>query len=128
MKALRVVAGLTLILGLTVVLARLAVPALAAPQVVNTIAGTVFQDNNLNGSLDDGEPGAPDVRLELYRDENLNGLIDKHDRRLAKSTTDEQGQYAFHIAADRRFSGQTRYQEPAEGFRPHHVEPAGGFI
>ena len=84
MKALRVVAGLTLILGLAVVLARLAVPALAAPQVVNTIAGSVFRDDNLNGLPDEGEPGAPDVKLELYRDENVNGLIDKHDRRLAK--------------------------------------------
>ena len=49
------------------------------------------------------EPGAPDVRVELYRDENSNGLIDKHDRRLAKTDTGEDGRYAFSIAEDGAF-------------------------
>ena len=97
MKALKVAAALLLVLGLSAGLARL-VPAFAAPQAVNTISGSVFQDVNLSRSLDDGEPGAPGVRLELYRDGDGNGLIDKHDRRLAKTTTDEEGQFAFRIA------------------------------
>ncbi len=96
MKVLKVTAGLLLALVLTVGLARLA-PIWAAPQVVNTIAGSVFLDSNLNGSQDVGEPGAPDIKLELYSDDNGNGLIDKHDHRLSKLTSDAEGVFAFRV-------------------------------
>ncbi len=97
MKALKVTAGLILVLVFAAGLARLAVPSLAAPQVVNTIAGSVFVDSNLNGSQDAGEPGAPDIKLELYSDDNGNGLIDKHDHRLSKLTSDAEGVFAFRV-------------------------------
>ena len=50
MKALKVTAGLILVLGLTVGLARQVAPAIAAQMAPNTIEGWVFLDKDLNGS------------------------------------------------------------------------------
>ena len=97
MKVIRIAAGVILMLGVVASLARLVAPSLAAPQVANEISGSVFRDDNQDGILDAGEPGAPDVELELYRDENGNGLIDKHDHRIAKTTTDAAGGFIFSV-------------------------------
>ena len=55
----------------------------------------IWADNNFNGIQDGGEPGLPGVRVNLYRDENDNGLLDAGDTYLAFRVTDASGFYRF---------------------------------
>ena len=64
---------------------------------IRTIAGTVYEDVNGDGSIADGI-GRPSVRVRLYTDTNANGLVDAADTWLAQTTTDAAGAYSFEVA------------------------------
>lgn len=63
----------------------------------NTISGTLFDDQNLNG-IRDGEPGLANVTINLYLDNNSNGALDGGDNLLQRVTTNSLGQYTIYIA------------------------------
>lgn len=52
---------------------------------IGTIRGTVFDDRNINGMQDEGEPGISGVSIALLQD----------DATIDTTTTDEDGSYAF---------------------------------
>ena len=60
-----------------------------------SIGDTVFWDVNRTGTQDTGEPGVPGVELELYLDENANGIADAGDVYLTNTFTDAEGKYLF---------------------------------
>ena len=61
----------------------------------DTFSGKIFFDNNSNATLDAADTGTPGVTVDLYRDLNHNGLIDRADLRLETTTSDEQGDFSF---------------------------------
>ncbi len=63
----------------------------------NTVSGTLFNDQNLNG-IRDGEPGLAGVTINLYLDNNDNGALDAGDNLLQQVTTDALGRYNIYIA------------------------------
>ncbi|WP_420318343.1 T9SS type A sorting domain-containing protein [Ekhidna sp.] len=63
----------------------------------NTVSGTLFNDNNLNGTRD-GEPGLAGVTINLYLDNNSSGALDGGDNLLQAVTTNSLGQFSFYIA------------------------------
>ncbi|MBX3102944.1 MAG: hypothetical protein KF690_10580 [Bacteroidetes bacterium] len=64
----------------------------------NRISGKVFDDLD-NNATDDGEPGVPNVAVELYQDNNNNGLVDAGDVLLQTALTDAVGAYFFDLAS-----------------------------
>lgn len=62
----------------------------AVASTVGTVSGTVFQDNNGNGVLNNGEPGVAGVTV--YYDANNNGVLDSGD---ISTTTNSQGMYVL---------------------------------
>lgn len=65
----------------------------------NTISGTVYNDDDLDGVLDGGESGVAGVTVYLYVDNNGDGLIDPEDTRVQTTTTDVSGNYTFYYAS-----------------------------
>ncbi len=65
----------------------------------NTVSGTVYNDDDLDGVLDGGETGVEGVILYLYIDNNADGLIDPEDTRIQTTTTDSDGDYEFYYAS-----------------------------
>ncbi|SNT25283.1 Por secretion system C-terminal sorting domain-containing protein [Ekhidna lutea] len=63
----------------------------------NTVSGTLFDDQNLNG-IRDGEPGLANVTINLYLDNNSNGSLDGGDNLLQRVTTNSLGQFSIYIA------------------------------
>jgi large repetitive protein len=63
----------------------------------NTISGTLFDDQNLNG-IRDGEPGLANVTINLYLDNNSSGTLDGGDNLLQRVITNSLGQYTIYIA------------------------------
>jgi len=59
------------------------------------IGDRVWNDLNLNGQQDDGEPGIPNVTVDLYVDENNDGSIDGGDTFVGTRTTGPDGLYLF---------------------------------
>ncbi len=65
----------------------------------NTVSGTVYNDDDLDGVLDGGESGVEGVILYLYIDLDSDGTIDPEDTRVQTTTTDSNGDYAFYYAS-----------------------------
>lgn len=64
----------------------------------NTVAGTVFNDVNQNGIKEGAEPGVSGTSVDLYQDNNGDGIIDSDDVIVASTTSDGSGNYSFVIA------------------------------
>lgn len=61
-----------------------------------SVSGTVYNDLNLNGTLDGGESGLSNATIDLILDTNANGEIDEVDIIYdAPATTDSNGAYLF---------------------------------
>ena len=60
-----------------------------------TISGTVYEDRNANGALDNGESVFEEVRIELLNDKGV---------RLAETEPDSSGNYAFEGLESGRYS------------------------
>ncbi len=61
-----------------------------------SIGNYVWNDVNANGTFDAGESGIGGVTLDLYYDQNGNGLIDSAgDVKIGTQTTDSNGAYLF---------------------------------
>jgi uncharacterized repeat protein (TIGR01451 family) len=54
--------------------------------------GYVFEDQNINRSMDPGEPGIPDVRLELWKMEGSSWVFHSY------TNTDSDGYYSFDVS------------------------------
>lgn len=60
-----------------------------------TIGNQVFIDYNENGKYDGGDVGISGVTIDLYRDDNRNGVADAGEQLVGTQTTNDQGQYGF---------------------------------
>ena len=66
----------------------------------NIISGRVFNDANLNGTLNGGETGISGVKLRLFYDANNNGTYESGtDFYLQETTSNGSGDYQFQFAA-----------------------------
>ncbi len=63
----------------------------------NTITGFVYDDVNLNGTQQAGEPGRSGVGVNLFRDLNANGVLNAGEPLVNTTTTSLLGAYAFDI-------------------------------
>lgn len=71
---------------------------------LNGLSGTMFFDANVNGAFDSGtESGIQGVTVRLYRDVNLDGLVDGGDVLLDTEVTNASGFYEWDIIATGRF-------------------------
>ncbi|NOX63488.1 MAG: hypothetical protein GXP42_16315, partial [Chloroflexi bacterium] len=61
----------------------------------NPILGTVYEDRNQNQQQDVGEPGIPNVNLDLYRDDGDGQFNANNDTYVDSATTDADGNYSF---------------------------------
>lgn len=88
------------------------------------IGDVIFFDKNQNGILDQNEPGIPDIKVDLYKDTNLNGIIDAADELIDSQYTNESGKYEFTDldTDDENYSGgadaQARYIVKVSGVKP----------
>jgi uncharacterized repeat protein (TIGR01451 family) len=64
----------------------------------NTITGFVFDDRNIDGLLDTGEPGLDAYEVELFEDVNNNGVIDGAEPLIATTTSGTNGIFSFILA------------------------------
>ena len=60
-----------------------------------TISGTVFEDNNMDGVLNGGESGPTGATVNLYEDQNNNGIRDAGEPLVQSTTTTAGGVYSF---------------------------------
>lgn len=65
----------------------------------NTVSGTIYNDNDLDGVLDGGESGIQGVTVYLYIDNNADGLLDPGDSRIQTAVSDVNGEYVFYYAS-----------------------------
>ncbi|MCL4267400.1 MAG: hypothetical protein KJ069_29755 [Anaerolineae bacterium] len=65
------------------------------PQGFGSIGDTVWHDTNANGVQEAGEAPANGVVVNLYQDQNGNGILDPEDAFVATDTTDASGLYGF---------------------------------
>ena len=73
-----------------------AVAALVAP--VNNITGKVWEDLDMNQTINGAEAGYGGVTVNLYYDVNGDGLYDAGDIKLQSAVTDANGDYDFEFA------------------------------
>ncbi|WP_298418053.1 SdrD B-like domain-containing protein [uncultured Kordia sp.] len=59
------------------------------------IFGTVYDDNNENASLENGEAGLDNVTLTLYADNNADGILDSGDSVITTTVSGTDGSYSF---------------------------------
>ncbi|WP_430410876.1 T9SS type A sorting domain-containing protein [Kordia sp.] len=65
-------------------------------QVIDyNISGTVFDDDNENGTLDAGEGLLDGINITLYADNNADGVLDVADTTLVSTSTGVNGTYSF---------------------------------
>ncbi|QHI37438.1 Serine-aspartate repeat-containing protein D [Kordia antarctica] len=65
-------------------------------QVIDyNISGTVFDDDNANGTQDAGDGVLNGVTVTLYADNNSNGTVDAGDTTITTITSDVNGAYSF---------------------------------
>ena len=67
-------------------------------QVLTFVSGSVFEDVNGDGSLNDGV-GVGGARVRLYGDANGDGVMDTSDPFIAETTTAATGAYSFPLTA-----------------------------
>lgn len=60
-----------------------------------SIGDLVWEDLDGDGFFDTGEPGIPNVRIELWRDDNGSRTLDASDTLLQTTLTDANGNYTF---------------------------------
>ncbi len=65
------------------------------PAVPNRIEGTIWQDDNADGLLNEADNGFDGVTVVLYDDLNGDGVIDGNDPIVAQTVTDADGNYSF---------------------------------
>lgn len=65
---------------------------------LNIISGTVFNDNDRDGTKGGGESGISSSQIQLYSDLNCNGVIDPGEPQIANTTTNASGDYSFNLA------------------------------
>ncbi len=65
----------------------------------NTISGIAFEDGNINGIRNFGEVGVAGINLDLYSDNNGNGILDVTDNLEQSTTTIADGVYNFNITS-----------------------------
>jgi uncharacterized repeat protein (TIGR01451 family) len=65
------------------------------PKDGRAIQGMVFKDFNMNGALNTGDQGVPNIMVRLFKDLNTNGVVDPGESRIDSALTDAQGNYAF---------------------------------
>jgi hypothetical protein len=65
------------------------------PPVSYKIKGTVFDDNNENGTQDGGEGILDGITVTLYADNNNDGALDSGDTVIDTKVTDSNGSYVF---------------------------------
>ena len=71
----------------------------------NSITGAVFKDTNLNGIFDPAtESGLRNVTVRLYRDADVNGMVNAGDTLLATQSTAANGSYSFVVGAQGAFA------------------------
>ena len=61
-----------------------------------TITGTLYQDANTNGSLDNGEPGVPAITVTLYDDKGTPADL-SDDTLFATTESQQDGTYSFNF-------------------------------
>lgn len=61
----------------------------------NSVTGTVYNDLDVDGIKDGGEPGLANVTVYLYVDNDGDGQVDPEDSRVQTTTTDVNGDYSF---------------------------------
>ena len=59
------------------------------------VFGTVYDDNNEDAVLDNGEAGLANVTLTLYADNNADGALDAGDTVITSTTSGNDGTYSF---------------------------------
>ncbi|MGH1384916.1 SdrD B-like domain-containing protein [Kordia sp.] len=59
------------------------------------VFGTVYDDNNEDAILDNGEAGLANVTLTLYADNNADGALDAGDTVITSTTSGNDGSYSF---------------------------------
>jgi uncharacterized repeat protein (TIGR01451 family) len=64
----------------------------------NAINGLVFDDLNLDGFLDSGEPGLEGYTVEVYEDLNGNGVLDTGEPLISTGTTIANGTFSIGVA------------------------------
>ncbi|PTX60413.1 putative secreted protein (Por secretion system target) [Kordia periserrulae] len=65
-------------------------------QVIDyNISGTVFDDDNENGTADAGERDLQNITVTLYADTNADGAVDAGDTVIVTATTANDGSYSF---------------------------------
>jgi len=62
---------------------------------LNTISGTVFQDANKNGIQNTGDEGASNITINLYEDDDCDGVKDVEDQLLGTDVSNSSGDYSF---------------------------------
>ncbi|MEL7001631.1 MAG: hypothetical protein AAFN93_02725, partial [Bacteroidota bacterium] len=74
-----------------------AIAALVGP--ANEVCGNIFDDVDLDGQRTGAEVALANVTVDLYIDENANGIIDGSDQQIQSTTSDINGDYQFFFAA-----------------------------
>ncbi|WP_055444087.1 SdrD B-like domain-containing protein [Lacinutrix himadriensis] len=64
-------------------------------EVSYNLEGTIFDDDNQNGTQETEETNLEDVIVTLYADTNNNGVLDTGDQELAVASSDANGYYNF---------------------------------
>ncbi len=82
---------------------------------VGAISGTVYNDQNKNGTLDSGEPGLAGWTINLYTGANFPGRSNG-DGPLATMVSDSNGNYSFNSLADGTYSVE-ELKNPSSGFQ-----------
>jgi len=67
------------------------------------LSGTVWNDLNQDKLINPGEPGIPDIEVNLFIDTNENGSLDSTDELIATTTTDSNGNYSFDVTSKGRY-------------------------
>ncbi|MDD4351567.1 MAG: right-handed parallel beta-helix repeat-containing protein [Candidatus Gracilibacteria bacterium] len=60
-----------------------------------SISGSVFQDQNQNGTPEANEAGIPNISVRLYSDSNANGIFESSDTIIDTDQTSSSGHFAF---------------------------------
>lgn len=60
-----------------------------------SIGDTIWSDNNANGIQEASETGVPGVVVQLYQDQDGDGILDPEDAIVASTTTNASGYYIF---------------------------------